>query len=100
MRGAPTTIHWLVLDAEGINQIDTTGVDALGELVDELRTDGVTLVIARMHAALKNHLDDTGLTEQVGAERFYPTVPAAVQACAASPPSQRSPTKRSGHAPA
>ena len=100
VRGAPTTTHWLVLDAEGINQIDTTGVDALGELVDELRTDGVTLVIARMHAALKNHLDDTGLTEQVGAERFYPTVPAAVQACAASPPSQRSPTKRSGHAPA
>lgn len=100
VRGAPTTTHWLVLDAEGINHIDTTGLEALGQLVDELRTDGVALVIARMRSEVKDHLDDASLTEQIGAHRFYPTVGAAVQACAASPPSQHSPTTQSGAQPA
>jgi sulfate permease, SulP family len=52
VRGAPTTTHWLVLDAEGISQIDTTGMDALEQLVDELRDDGVSLVVARMRTRL------------------------------------------------
>ena len=100
VRGAPATTHWFVLDAEGINHIDTTGLDALGQLVDELQTDGVTLVIARMRTEVRDHLDDAGVAEQIGAERFYPTVHAAVQACAATPPSQHSPTKQPGAPPA
>src|SRR5205807_9550644 len=31
VRGAPTTTHWLVLDAEAIAQIDTTGMEARSE---------------------------------------------------------------------
>ncbi|HET9783043.1 MAG TPA: STAS domain-containing protein, partial [Candidatus Dormibacteraeota bacterium] len=81
VRGAPTTAHWLVLDAEGIAHIDTTGEEALGQLVDELRDDGVSLVVARMRTQLKDRLDDVGLGKQIGAERFYPTVRAAVHAC-------------------
>ncbi|MGB0091849.1 MAG: hypothetical protein WBP81_04880 [Solirubrobacteraceae bacterium] len=30
VRRAPTTTHWLVLDAEGISHVDTTGLQALG----------------------------------------------------------------------
>jgi anti-anti-sigma regulatory factor len=59
-----------VLDAEGINHIDTTGLQALGQLVDELHKDGVTLVIARMRSKLEQHLDDTGLAQQIRRERF------------------------------
>ena len=81
VRGAPTTAHWLVLDAEGIAHIDTTGEEALGQLVDELHDDGVSLVVARMRTELKDRLDDVGLGKQIGAERFYPTVRAAVHAC-------------------
>jgi sulfate permease, SulP family len=80
VRGAPTTAHWLVLDAEGIAHIDTTGEEALGQLVDELHDDGVSLVVARMRTDLKDRLDDVGLGKQIGAERFYPTVRAAVHA--------------------
>jgi sulfate permease, SulP family len=81
VRGAPTTAHWLVLDAEGIAHIDTTGREALGRLVDELRDDGVSLVVARTRSRLKDLLDDAGLEAQIGAQRFYPTVQAAVHAC-------------------
>lgn len=81
VRGAPTTSHWLVLDAEGIAHIDTTGMEALGRLVDELRNDGVSLVVARVRTRLKDLLDDAGLDSQIGAQHFYPTVQAAVHAC-------------------
>jgi SulP family sulfate permease len=81
VRGAPTTAHWLVLDAEGIAEIDSTGMEALGRLVDELRGDGVSLVVARIRTRLKELLDDAGLDAQIGAQHFYPTVQAAVQAC-------------------
>jgi SulP family sulfate permease len=81
VRGAPTTTHWLVLDAEGISQIDTTGMDAIERLVDELRADGVSLVVARMRTRLTDRLDDAGLEAKIGAQHFYPTVQAAVHAC-------------------
>jgi sulfate permease, SulP family len=70
-----------VLDAEGIAQIDSTGQEALAQLIQQLHDDGVTLAIARMRTALKHTLDDAGLGEQIGAGRFYPTARAAVQAC-------------------
>ena len=81
VRGAPTTSHWLVLDAEGIAHIDSTGMDALGRLVEELRAGGVSLVVARMRTGLKELIDDAGLDAQIGAQHFYPTVRAAVRAC-------------------
>ena len=71
-----------MLDAECIAQIDSTGEEALGHLVDELHEDGVSLAVARMRTELQASLDDAGLAAQIGADRFYPTVRAAVQACA------------------
>jgi sulfate permease, SulP family len=81
VRGAPTTTHWLVLDAECISQIDSTGQEALAQLIQRLQEDHVSLVVARMRTELKSRLDDAGLGEQIGAEHFYPTVRAAVQSC-------------------
>jgi SulP family sulfate permease len=81
VRGAPTKSHWLVLDAEAIAHIDTTGMEALGRLVDELRDDDVSLVVARIRTSLKMLVHDAGLDAQIGDERFYPTVQAAVQGC-------------------
>jgi high affinity sulfate transporter 1 len=81
VRGAPTPAHWLVLDAEGISQIDTTGMEALKNLVGELGDGGVALVVARMRTALQGLLGDAGLEAEIGADHFYPTVRAAVGAC-------------------
>jgi hypothetical protein len=35
-----------------------------------------------MKDPVRRRLDDAGVTERIGAERFYPTVRAAVEACA------------------
>jgi sulfate permease, SulP family len=84
VRGAPTKARWLVLDAEGISQIDATGLDGLKRLVEELQEDDVMLVVARMRATLERHLDSAGLAGQIGTDRFYPTVRAAVEAYVAA----------------
>jgi sulfate permease, SulP family len=88
VRGAPTPPQWLVLDAEAIGHIDTTGMEALTQLIEELRDDGVTLVVARMRSRLEAQLDDA---EHDG-RQFYPTVQAAVNACVRAGAGSRTPS--------
>jgi hypothetical protein len=57
-------------------------MEALRNVVGELADEGIALVVARMRTKLKGLLDDAGLETEIGAARFYPTVRAAVQACA------------------
>jgi sulfate permease, SulP family len=67
----------VVLDAETVPAIDVTAVGMLVELADELRRDGIELVLARDVGEVRDLL-------QLGAEdaalRTYPTVRAAVEA--------------------
>ena len=81
VRGARVNTQGLVLDAEGVAQIETTGLQALGQLVEDLRDDGVTLVVARMHVELGDRLHKVPVYQQIGEGRFYPTVAAAVRGC-------------------
>jgi MFS superfamily sulfate permease-like transporter len=82
VRGAPTRARWLVLDAEGLTSIDSGGLTAIAELVAHLRREHITLVIARMKSPTQARFDESGVSETVGPDRFYPTVRAAVAACA------------------
>jgi high affinity sulfate transporter 1 len=82
VRGAPPPTHWLVFNAEAVTQVDVAGIAALRELTDDLRHDGVSLAVARLKSAMHERFDEAGLTVLIGPERFYPTVHAAVEACA------------------
>ena len=46
-----------------------------------LRRDGVRLVMAKLKRAPKRVFDESGLTDTIGAFRFYPSIGAAVEAC-------------------
>jgi high affinity sulfate transporter 1 len=81
IRGAPTEPRWLVLDAEGMTQIDASGLDALKTLVDELKEKDIGFAVARLKSAMAARLDAAKLTEQIGKERFYGTVSGAVDSC-------------------
>jgi sulfate permease, SulP family len=78
--GAPDSVRWLVFDAEAITQIDATGVAALGEVIDGLKGDGIGFAVARMKTRMRQMFDDAGLADQIGKDRFYPTVRDAVTA--------------------
>jgi sulfate permease, SulP family len=84
LHGAPRPVHWLVFDAEAVTHVDATGFDALGDLTSSLRDDGVQLAVARLKETPKRRFDDVGLTKAIGPDRFYPTIRAAVDACAVS----------------
>ena len=68
-------VRAVVLDAASVPAIDVTAVNTLVGLAEDLRRDGVDLVLARDIAAVR---DLVRLGETQGALRSYPTVQAAV----------------------
>lgn len=76
--GAP--VRWFVLNAEANVEVDLTAMDAVDALCRELRSRGVCFAMARVKQDLRDDLDAAGLTDLIGAERLYPTLPTAVAA--------------------
>jgi high affinity sulfate transporter 1 len=69
--------RWLVLDADAIDDIDYTGAQTLVELADHLDQRGIVFAVAAATDDVRHLLDRFGLTEKIGADRYYPTVHAA-----------------------
>ncbi len=69
----------VVLDMEGIGSIDTTAVEQLGELIDQLEADGRTVGLARANARVLDLLTRAGVVDRLGADRVFPTINAAVR---------------------
>lgn len=92
VRGAPGPVHWLVFDAEGVADVDATGVAMLAELKAALAQDGIELLVARMKPHVQARLAAEGVAESIGEDRFFPTVRAAADFCAGPdhPPQARS----------
>jgi high affinity sulfate transporter 1 len=70
----------IVIDGAAISHIDTTGLDMLIQLHDELSAEGITLMFARVKGAVQDMFARAGLAELFGSESFHPTVKAAVAA--------------------
>jgi len=81
VRAASTPVSWLVLDADAMTHADATGLAALLDVTNDLRRDGITLVLARLRTRLEEQLADAGALDAIGAGHLYPTVRAAVEAC-------------------
>jgi len=77
---APAPVRWVVVDAEAIGDVDSTGAAMLADLSDDLRGRGITLALARLKAPVAAYLARAGVIEKVGAERIYLEVDDAVAA--------------------
>jgi len=74
---------WLVLDFEGVGDIDTTALDGLRELTEALTRTGLVVAVARANAPVTALLARSGLVVQGGVGptlRPFPTLKAAVTA--------------------
>jgi sulfate permease, SulP family len=80
VRRAEPAPQVLVLDFEGVFEIDTTGTDALAGLHHTLSTRGITVAIARAHHDVREYLARDGLLATIGPDRLFPTVAVAVEA--------------------
>jgi sulfate permease, SulP family len=68
----PVTV--VLLDIEATSGLDIEGVDALGELREELDQGGAELWLARVRAPVRDMLGRAGLAQSIGEERIYPSV--------------------------
>ena len=79
-------MSWLVFDAEAVTHVDSTGLEALDQARPRTcREEQITLVVARLRTRMEEQFEHAGVTATIGRERFYPTVRAAVEACAVDP---------------
>jgi anti-anti-sigma regulatory factor len=73
----------LVFDAEAVTHVDVAALAALRELAGQLEEAGTALLFARLKSQTRERFDQSGLSAEIGLDRFHPTVHAAVEASVA-----------------
>ncbi|MFP5505164.1 MAG: SulP family inorganic anion transporter [Gammaproteobacteria bacterium] len=66
-------LKFLIIDAEGINEIDATGEDMLHVLVQRLKVAGVQLLFARAKKQIMDIFQRSHFVDQVGEQHFFRT---------------------------
>lgn len=80
VREAGDKVKWLVLDAEAITDIDTTGAEAVEHTIEFLKSEGITFAIARPEPPIPELLERYRLLDKIGKEHLFPTNQDAVEA--------------------
>jgi sulfate permease, SulP family len=75
---ASQPVRALVLDANGMSDIDFTAVRMLGELLAELKQRKVAIAIARSSRLIYRELERSGLLQNLGPDSLFATVQEAV----------------------
>jgi SulP family sulfate permease len=78
---AKPNLKYLLVDAEGINEVDATGEEMLYELITRLNKMGIELVFARAKAPIVSMFDRMHLTELLGGKTQFRTRTKALTYC-------------------
>ncbi len=73
-------VRWFVLNVEANVEVDFTALEALDTVRRELIRRGAVFALARVKQDLLARLTAFGLTEKIGPEFLFPTLPTAVSA--------------------
>ena len=73
-------LEWFALQCEAIIEIDSTGVDAVQALADEVHAAGIRFTLVRAKSELVESLAKTPLVGQIGEDYIFPTLPTLVGA--------------------
>jgi len=77
---ADPSIECVVLDAEAVYDIDSSGAQVLLELLASLEEQGIRFVMARVRSELRDELTVSGMEGLIGTEHIYLEVDDAVTA--------------------
>ena len=77
---SPQPLKRILITAEPVTSIDVTSADMLVELEQNLREQGIELRFAEMKDPVKDKLKRFEIMDTFGANNFYPTIGAAVDA--------------------
>ena len=72
---AEPKIKWFAIEAAAITYIDFTAADTFQQVHKTLQKRGVTLVLSNVVDNVKKELDHYGLTDLIGEEHFFDTLP-------------------------
>ena len=78
--GAPEPVRWFVVDCAAVFDVDYTAARTVRDLVDELTSAKVGLVLARVNAFLRSDLVRHGVAGAVGEDRIFDTLHEAIAA--------------------
>ncbi len=88
---APSPLHWLIVDAGAITNVDFSAARVVCEIQKDLAAQGTGLVFAHVQSDLRPDLDRHHLTEAIGPSRIFDTLREALGVLrGAEPPSGRS----------
>jgi SulP family sulfate permease len=73
-------VRWFVLNVEANVEVDITAADGLQRLHEDLAERGVRLGLARVKNDLRLPLSRAGLTDMIGEDMLFPTLPVAEEA--------------------
>jgi sulfate permease, SulP family len=76
---APSPLHWFVVDAGAITDIDFTSARVVREVLQDLASDGVGMAFAHVRAGLRPDLDRHHVTEVIGRARIFDALHYAVE---------------------
>lgn len=77
---AAIPIQEVLVPAQQINQLDSTGANQLERLRTELEAKGISLSFVEVKSALREAMHRNGLEEKIGAARFFESIHEGVQA--------------------
>ena len=78
LRTAGRPIEYVLLVGNAVTDIDTTGAEILGDVLDDLDGRGVGFAFAGLKGPVKDRLRAYGLYDRIGDEHFYPNTISAV----------------------
>lgn len=73
----------LILDAYPMNRVDSTGLHALHQLVEDIDRDGGRVLLAGVKGPLHDKLTVGGVVDRIGPEHFHPELSQAVRSARA-----------------
>lgn len=94
LESAPHAVERVVVAAEPMTDIDTTGAEVLAELIESLEDAGITLTFAGLKGPVKDRLHRYGLHERIGRRNFYSTITHAIDEYLDSRPADEAEAER------
>jgi MFS superfamily sulfate permease-like transporter len=83
---APASVHWFVVDAGAITNIDYSAAQSLRDLLDDLVRQKVNMIFARVRPSLRSDMGRHRVTAAISETRIFATLHEALAAVRGSAP--------------
>jgi anti-anti-sigma regulatory factor len=71
-------LRHIIIVANGINDMDASGEEALSLIVDRVRSSGLDISLSGVNESVMAVLERTHLLEKIGRDHVYPTMETAL----------------------